>query len=570
MCFVPSLAGARNYSTMLVSLYLRNFVIVREAELSLRDGMTAITGETGAGKSILIDALNLVLGGRTSSDIIRHGKDQSEIIASFDLTDCSDAIDWLKEQELDAEGDCVIRRILRRNGPSRGFINGRPVVMQQLRQLGDYLVDIHGQHEHQSLLRLDDQRKILDSIAGHQDDMDKLASNYADILLCQQQLDQLRAMDDKGESQLELLRYQTTELEQLGLEQNEISELEEEHRRLANASDLITGINENLYNLSNDGSTDVEQQLNHSISRLQQLERFDPGIKEINQILLNASIHIDEAVARLRQYIDQLDTNPQRLEWVNQRMGVIHDLSRKHRVNPSELPALLSSLQQQLHDLESAEQHIAELENQIEYHLAEYRKQANKVSQQRRKTAISLSQEVTSRMQKLGMEGGSFVIEISGTDQDTPRRHGLDRIEYLVAANTGQVPQPLNKVASGGELSRIALALQVSVMEASSSPTLIFDEIDVGIGGRVAEIVGQQLATLGSIRQVLCITHLAQVAANAHHQILISKSGDPVEAQIHTLKETQRVDEIARMMGGIEITEQTRAHAEEMLNHANC
>jgi DNA repair protein RecN (Recombination protein N) len=555
---------------MLVSLYLRNFVIVREAELSLRDGMTAITGETGAGKSILIDALNLVLGGRTSSDIIRHGKDQSEIIASFDLTDCSDAIDWLKEQELDAERDCVIRRILRRNGPSRGFINGRPVVMQQLRQLGDYLVDIHGQHEHQSLLRLDDQRKILDSIADHQDDMDKLANIYADILLCQQQLDQLRAMDDKGESQLELLRYQATELEQLGLQQNEISELEEEHRRLANASDLITGINENLYKLSNDGSTDVEQQLNHSISRLQQLERFDPGLKEINQILLNASIHIDEAVARLRQYTDQLDTNPQRLEWVNQRMGVIHDLSRKHRVNPSELPALLSSLQQQLDDLESAEQRIAELENQLDYHLAEYRKQANKVSRQRRKTAISLSQEVTSRMQKLGMEGGSFVIEISGTDQDTPRRHGLDRIEYLVAANTGQVPQSLNKVASGGELSRIALALQVSVMEASSSPTLIFDEIDVGIGGRVAEIVGQQLATLGSIRQVLCITHLAQVAANAHHQILISKSGDPVEAQIHTLKETQRVDEIARMMGGIEITEQTRAHAEEMLNHANC
>jgi DNA repair protein RecN (Recombination protein N) len=442
--------------------------------------------------------------------------------------------------------------------------------MQQLRQLGDYLVDIHGQHEHQSLLRLDDQRKILDSIADHQDDMNKLANIYADILRCQQQLDQLRAMDDKGESQLELLRYQATELEQLGLQQNEISELEEEHRRLANASDLITGINENLYKLSNDGSTDVEQQLNHSISRLQQLERFDPGLKEINQILLNASIHIDEAVARLRQYTDQLDTNPQRLEWVNQRMGVIHDLSRKHRVNPSELPALLSSLQQQLDDLESAEQRIAELENQLDYHLAEYRKQANKVSRQRRKTAISLSQEVTSRMQKLGMEGGSFVIEISGTDQDTPRRHGLDRIEYLVAANTGQVPQSLNKVASGGELSRIALALQVSVMEASSSPTLIFDEIDVGIGGRVAEIVGQQLATLGSIRQVLCITHLAQVAATAHHQILISKSGDPVEAQIHTLKETQRVDEIARMMGGIEITEQTRAHAEEMLNHANC
>ena len=570
MCFVPSWVGASKTSTMLVSLYLRNFVIVREAELGLNGGMTAITGETGAGKSILIDALNLVLGGRTSSDIIRHGEDQSEIIASFDLTDCSDAIDWLKQHELDAEEDCVIRRILRRSGPSRGFINGRPVVMQQLRQLGDYLVDIHGQHEHQSLLRVDDQRKILDSISDHQDDIDALARSYEDIQHCQQQLDQLRAMDGKGESQLELLRYQSTELEQLALEKNEISELEEEHSRLANASDLITGINENLYSLSNDSNTDVEQQLNHSISRLQQLERFDPALKEINQVLLNASIHIDEAVARLRQYIDQMDTNPQRLEWVNQRMGVIHDLSRKHRVNPGELPALHDSLKQQLNDLESGELRIAELENELECHLAEYRKQASKVSQQRGKTATSLSQEVTSRMQKLGMEGGSFVIEISQAEQDTPRRHGLDRIEYLVAANAGQAPQPLTKVASGGELSRIALALQVCVMEASSTPTLIFDEIDVGIGGRVAEIVGQQLARLGSVRQVLCITHLAQVAANGHHQILINKSGDPVEARIHALNENQRVEEIARMMGGIEITEQTRAHAEEMLKQANC
>ena len=237
-------------------------------------------------------------------------------------------------------------------GPAAGSINGRPVVMQQLRQLGDYLVDIHGQHEHQSLLRLDDQRKILDSITGHHDDMEKMASSYEDIHRCQQQLNQLRAMDDKGESQLELLRYQVTELEQLALEHNEISELEEEHRRLANASDLITGINENLYSLSNDSNSDVEQQLNHSISRLQQLERFDPSLVDINQLLLNASIHLDDAIARLRQYIDQMDTDPQRLEWVNQRMGVIHDLSRKHRVNPSELPALLSNLQQQLNDLE--------------------------------------------------------------------------------------------------------------------------------------------------------------------------------------------------------------------------
>lgn len=554
---------------MLVSLYLRNFVIVREAELVLRNGMTAITGETGAGKSILIDALNLVLGGRTSSDVIRHGEDQAEIIACFDPGGCSEAIDWLKSQELDAEQDCVMRRILRRTGPSRAFINGRPVVMQQLRQLGDFLVDIHGQHEHQSLLRHDDQRKILDSIAGHQDELQILAEHFMNIQHCQQQLDQLRAMDGKGESQLELLRYQVKELEQLALEKNEISELEEEHRRLANASDLITGINENLFSLSNDGNADVEQQLNHTISRLQQLERFDPGLAEINQILLTASIHIDEAIQRLKLYIDHMDTNPQRLEWVNQRMGMIHDLARKHRINPAELATQLANLKQQLHDLESGEHRITELENEITLHVAEYRKQADNISQQRRQTAAKLSAEVTSRMQKLGMEGGSFNISVNSAEQDTPRRHGQDRIEYLVGANAGMQVQPLNKVASGGELSRIALALQVCVMESSSTPTLIFDEIDVGIGGRVAEIVGQQLARLGSVRQVLCITHLAQVAANAHQQIQIRKSGDPVEAHINELEEKQRLEEIARMMGGIEITDQTRAHAEEMLKRSN-
>jgi len=554
---------------MLTSLYLRNFVIVREAELGLGEGMTAITGETGAGKSILIDALTLVLGGRTSSDIIRHGEEQAEIIASFNLTACTEAMSWLKDQELEAEQDCVIRRILRRNGPSRGFINGRPVAMQQLRQLGDLLVDIHGQHEHQSLLRPDDQRNMLDSIAGHQQDIDSLASRYEDVRHCQQQLDQLRSMDDKGEDLLELFRYQVNELESLALEENEIAALEEEHRRLANASDLITGINENLLELSNDGNSDVEQHLSHTISKLQQLERFDPTLAEINQILLNASIHIDEAIGRLKQYIEQMDTNPQRLEWVNQRMGSIHDLARKHRVNSSELPAQLVSLKQQLHDLESGEQRIAELEQEITSLLAKYRKQARKVSKQRAQTANRLSEEVTERMQELGMEGGSFIIDVSDANQDNLRRHGLDKIDYLVAANAGQQPQPLNKVASGGELSRIALALQVCVMEASTTPTLIFDEIDVGIGGRVAEIVGQQLAKLGAVRQVLCITHLAQVAANAHQQILISKSGDPVEASIDSLKEKQRVEEIARMMGGIEITEQTRAHAEEMLKQSN-
>ncbi len=554
---------------MLSSIYLRNFVIVREAELELRNGMTAITGETGAGKSILVDALNLVLGGRTSSDVIRHTEEQAEIVATFDLDSCHGASDWLTGQELESGQECVIRRILRKSGPSRGFINGRPATMQQLRQLGDFLVDIHGQHEHQSLLRADDQREILDEISNHQPSLLKLAEDFAAIKNCQQQIELLQENAGKGEDQLELLRYQVNELEQLALAENEIEELEDEHRRLANASDLIDGINENLLQLNSDSDTSIEQKLNHINSGLQHLERFDPALSEINQLLTNASIHIDEAGIRLRQYLDQMDTDPQRLDWVNQRMGIIHDLARKHRINPAELPEQLISLKRQLHDIESGEQRVAELQEELGVHLAEYRTHADNVSRQRKKTAKQLSAEVTARMQKLGMEGGSFEIKVSDAESDTPKRHGLDKIEYRVAANSGQPPQPLNKVVSGGELSRIALALQVCVMETSTTPTLIFDEIDVGIGGRVAEIVGQQLAKLGRVRQVLCITHLAQVAANAHHQILIRKSGDPVEAVIDPLEEKQRIEEIARMMGGIEITEQTRAHAEEMLKQAN-
>jgi len=548
---------------MLTSIYLRNFVIVREAELGLRGGMTAITGETGAGKSILIDALGLALGERTSSDVIRHGEEQAEIITSFELADCPAAVAWLGEQELDSEQDCILRRVIRRNGPSRGFINGRPVAMQQLQQLGDLLVDIHGQHEHQSLMRLDSQREVLDSVAGNQQLLQKLASRYEDIQDCQQQIEQLRNLDGQGDSQLELLRYQVKELEQLALEENEIEALEEEHRRLANSSDLISGISENLLSLDNNSDTDIEQQLNQTISRLQQLERFDPALAEINQILLNASINIDEASQRLRQYVEKMDTNPQRLEWVNQRLGTIHDLARKHRISSSELPAQLSTLQQQLHDLEYGEvDELAALQ-------AKYSKLAQQVSTLRKQAAEKLSTEVTERMQTLGMEGGRFSIAVDKTSDEIFRRHGQDRVEYLVAANPGQPAQPLHKVASGGELSRIALALQVCVMEASTTPTLIFDEVDVGIGGRVAEIVGQQMARLGSIRQVLCITHLAQVAANAHQQILISKSGDPVEASIAPLQDSERVEEIARMMGGIEITAQTRAHAEEMLRQSN-
>jgi DNA repair protein RecN (Recombination protein N) len=550
---------------MLVSVYLKNFVIVNEAELVLSPGMTAITGETGAGKSILVDALNLVLGDRVTGDVIRAGEDKAEINATFDLSACPTALAWLQDQELDEDDECIIRRVISRNSSGRGFINGRPVIMQQLRQLGDLLVDIHGQHEHQSLLRSASQREILDSIAGHHKDMEMLAKHYAALQQLQQQLDQLYSMAGRDESQTDLLRYQVSELENLDLQADELGQLEEEHKRLANASDLITGASESLDMLSGDQETNIDEQLNRTVTRLQQLERLDPSLDEVTRILLEADTLIDEVANRIRQYIDRIDTDQERLAGLNQRIGAIHDLARKHRVVADELPSLLQKLQRQLLDVENSEQRIIDLQGEIESTRQKYMEQAAIVSQRRSKTAKALSAEVTRRMQDLGMEGGKFSIEVSSTASQEPRRHGLDEISYLVAANPGQQLKPLSRVASGGELSRIALALQVSVMESVSTPTLIFDEIDVGIGGRVAEIVGRELARLGTARQVICITHLAQVAANAGAQVQISKSGDPVTARIKRLSESERVEEIARMMGGVEITEQTLAHAEEML-----
>lgn len=549
---------------MLTSLYLDNFAIVSHAELPLQPGMTAITGETGAGKSILIDALNLVLGGRAGSEVIRHGESQSEITASYDLAKNSPAHGWLSENELESDGDCLLRRIIRREGNSRGFINGRPVTMQQLRELGDLLVDIHGQHEHQSLLRSEAQRNILDGHAGYDGDLDSFARLYDQLQDTRNHLQRLLAIDDDGVSRMELLRYQVSELDELGLALDDIISLEAEHRRLANASDLIDGMNTVLNELGSDDQNGLDIQLGNSLATLQQLEVHDPALSETTQLIADASIQVQEAVSGLRQHLDRIESNPQRLAEVDRQIAQLQDLARKHRVTVHELPAKHEQLKAELSELESSEEHIARLQEDVDRLVMESRSAADRLSKKRLSAAKKLSAEVTARMQELGMQGGSFSISVEPLED--VRRHGADRIEFMVSANPGQDLMPVRRVASGGELSRIALALQVSTTENTGIATLVFDEIDVGIGGGVAEIVGRQLNSLGSGRQVLCITHLAQVAAYAEQQLRISKSGDPVEARIEPLAEEGRVEEIARMMGGIEITEQTLAHAREMLN----
>jgi DNA repair protein RecN (Recombination protein N) len=551
---------------MLTSLYLKNFAIVNEAELSLRGGMTSITGETGAGKSILIDALNLVLGGRSGPDVIRHDEAEAEIIAGFDLSTAEKARRWLTENGLQSDDDCLLRRIIRREGNSRGYINGRPVTMQQLRELGDELVDIHGQHEHQSLLRADAQRQILDEHAGHREELQMLAGLFDDLQDTKQHLERLLAREEDGVARIDLLRYQVDELDAAGISREEIQLLEGEHRRLANASDLIQGGGAVLGALSDDEDHALDRRLGACLADIQALEQHDPSLAEVSRLVAGAGIQIDEAVAQIRHYIDRLELDPGRLAELEQRIAVLHDLARKHRVSSQDLPAQHEQLKAELAELESGEERVAQLQEQVASLTAQCTNVAERISKQRVAAARLLAKDVTARMQELGMQGGSFSIAVR---REGPlRRHGLDYVEYLVAGNPGQTPLALKRVASGGELSRIALALQVTATENTSIPTLVFDEIDVGIGGRVAEIVGRQLHRLGATRQVLCITHLAQVASYAEQQLRISKSGEPVQASIEALEPESRIEEIARMLGGIEITEQTRAHAREMLERA--
>jgi DNA repair protein RecN (Recombination protein N) len=483
--------------------------------------------------------------------------------AELPLASAESANNWLTENAMQSDGDCILRRLIRREGNSRGYINGRPVTMQQLRELGDELVDIHGQHEHQSLLRSDAQRQILDEHAKHSKNLQGLARLYDELQDSRQHLQRLLVLDEDGLSRLDLIRYQISELDALGLSLDDIHALEDEHRRLANASDLLQGINTALNTLSEDERYAIDRLLGDCHANVQQLEDHDSSLSELSQLITSASIQIEEAVTYMRQYLDRLEISPERLIEVDRQIASLHDLARKHRVSVHDLPAQHEKLKSELDDLESGEERIAQLQEEIEVLTRKCMTAAKKISRQRTTAAQALSADVTARMQELGMQGGSFNISVSCGDQ--LMRNGLDKIEFMVAGNPGHTLMPLKRVASGGELSRIALALQVSATESTSIPTLVFDEIDVGIGGGVAEIVGRQLHRLGSGRQVLCITHLAQVAAYANQQLRISKTGDPVETTIEALGSDGRIEEIARMMGGVEITEQTRAHAREML-----
>jgi DNA repair protein RecN (Recombination protein N) len=555
---------------MLTALYIRDLAIIRALELETADGLTVLTGETGAGKSILVDALALALGSRADSGVIRHGGERAEVSASFAINPSSDAARWLKEQDLDADGECLLRRVVDGTRGSKGFINGRPVPIQLLRDLGERLVDIHGQHEHQSLLRRDAQRQLLDDYAGLNDAVDLVGRHYQQVRSLQERIEALNRDSADHGIRLELLRHHVKELEALNLSPNEIAALEEEHGRLANGAEILDGAQLVLQSLDADEETAATRVVAQATRKLEGLAQFDPRLGEVAMLLSEASVQIDEAVSRLQRYVGDLDLDPARLQWLDARLGTIHDLARKHRVKPDELPPLLEKFRTELSDTEDFEGNLARLNDELKNTQTQYARAAAVVSTSRVQAAKKLARAVTERLQDLGMAGGRFSIDLTPLPKGELSPHGAERIEFQVTANADQPLRPLNKVASGGELSRISLALQVAAASVARIPTLIFDEVDVGVGGRVAEIVGQQLRALAAKRQVLCITHLPQVAALGEHHLRIAKStqAGATDVAIDALKKAERVQEIARMLGGIEINKKTIAHAEDMLSRA--
>lgn len=551
---------------MLRQLNLRDFVIVDTLDLVFESGFTVLTGETGAGKSILVDALALALGERGDAGVVRAGAARAEISAEFEVADLAALQTWLSENELDDDGNCLLRRVIDNSGRSRCFINGRAVSAQQLREAGEFLVDIHGQHAHQSLLKAAAQRELLDGYGGLNDLARQVAQGYRHSRKLDEQLAALREDSSAVEIEREQLQWKTQELNALQFDPVAWEELQNEHRRLANAVNLGDGVAFALDTLS-EGEATVLEQIHGVTSKLAALAEYDSELQATSDMIESAAVQLQEASHTLRRYADHLEADPARLLEVEQRIEQVLDTARKYRVKVEQLPEILAVAQQRLNELERCAD-FGKLEAEAKAARDEWLAAAQKLSAARTQTATTLSRIVTATMQQLALSGGQFSIALTPLPDGSAQ--GLEQVEFLVAPHAGAEPKALAKVASGGELSRISLALQTAVSQVAGVPTLIFDEVDVGIGGGVAEIVGHLLKDLAVCRQILCITHLPQVAAVGEHHLQVSKANldGSVVSRIAPLAQEDRVDEIARMLGGVTITATTRQHACEMLGMA--
>ena len=552
---------------MLLNLQVRDFAIIDRIDIEFEAGMTVLTGETGAGKSILVDALGLVLGERGSAQLVRDGAKRAEFAAEFDVSGVAPAIAWLEEQSLDQDDECLLRRVINSEGRSRAFINGNSVPLSQLKSLGELLLDIHGQHFHQSLGRRSVQRDLLDFFGGLLEKRATTELSFATWKSVADRLQQLTEAETDRASRLDLLSFQLQELDSLALGPDELDELRSERQKLQNSGRLAEGVSSAMQSLFENDAGNANSLVADALRAVESLLDYDESLAPVLELLNSAGIQVTEAADSLRRYNDSIDMDPRRRDWVEERLDSIQSIARKHRVAPEDLHAQAERLRQE-HDLLShAEERGRELERQAEATKVEFLKRAKALSNGRRKASRSFAAAVTEAMKSLGMPGGVFEVSLTKLDESAARSWGLDDIDFLISANPGQPTQPLARIASGGELSRMSLAIQVIASDGSAIPTMVFDEIDSGVGGGVAEMVGRRLQELGASRQVLCVTHLPQVASLADRHFRISKvsDGKSTRTRLHVLDKDERVEELARMLGGVEITRKTLEHAAEML-----
>ena len=552
---------------MLISLQVRDFAIVDQIDIEFESGMTVLTGETGAGKSILVDALGLVLGERGSAQLVRHRARRAEFAAEFDVSGLPAVTAWLEEQALDLDSECLLRRVINADGRSRAFINGNPVPVSQLKAIGELLLDIHGQHFHQSLGKRSIQRDLLDHFGGLLDQRAEVATHYIEWRSLAERLEELTSAEADRASRLDLLTFQLQELDSLSLAPGEVDELNAERQKLQNSGKLAEGVAAALDEVFDSDAGNANSLVADALRTIASLAEIDEALEPAAEMLNGASIQLTEAADSLRRYSDTLDMDPARRDWVEERLDAIQTLSRKHRVGSDELPELAERLRSEHDDLSHAEERGKELEEQAKAARDKFLKLAGALSRERGRTAVTFQDAVTQAMHGLGMPGGEFEVSLESLDEHEARPWGLDRVEFLISANPGQPPQALAKIASGGELSRMSLAIQVIASDGSAIPTMVFDEVDSGVGGGVAEMVGRRLQELGANRQVLCVTHLPQVASLADQHFRISKvsDGKSTRTRVHPLGKDERTEELARMLGGVEITRKTLAHAAEML-----
>lgn len=554
---------------MLNQLIIRNFTIVDTLELELNTGMTVVSGETGAGKSIMLDALALALGARAEAGTVRKGADKADITAEFSIETIPEAKLWLQDNDMDNQDLCILRRVISAEGRSRCYINGNLSPANTVKKLGEYLIAIHGQHEHQRLLKKDYHRTLLDAFTTKTELASQVANYFREWSELKKLRQQLSTENTEQNARVQLLNYQINELEKLSLQVGELQQLEVEQKNLANAESILAYGHQFIELANANESTNANQLLNQCRQLLSNINTESIAITQAIEMIDSASIQVEEASNEVRYYLDKIEINPERQQEVENRLSLIYDIARKHSIQPDEIPDFYQQLCEELNKLDHSDEKLAELIEQESQAKQNFLHLAENLSKTRSQGAKQLSKMVDQQLYSLGMSAAH--IEVTLTPLNTPTANGLEEVELKVITNLGQPAKPLAKIASGGELSRISLAIQVITAQTSATPSLIFDEVDVGIGGAIAEVVGKLLRNLGKRTQVLCVTHQPQVASQGNQHLLVKKSTDNNQTQtkINILDTNQRIQEIARMLGGVEITTNSIAHAKEMIAKAN-